>query len=186
MGGTFQIKYMIYLAEIDMQGNRRELHAKTIDIAQDEVLTCVGIHLYERFQKIAQTMRHEEQTWQLMYYASVLTLKKCFELEFEKRQGFSDLELICAEFLAIDESKLSRKQSKKNKKKLKKSQTNNQSKSQGDASIQDKDSNASKGSSVAQSSSSDENEASDDFKHDISIDIDAEIEKERVILKHAI
>lgn len=162
-----------------MQGNRRELHAKTLDIAQDEVLTCVGIHLYERFHKIAQAMRHEEQTWQLLYYASVLTLKKCFELEFEKRQGVSDLELICAEFLAIDESKLSKKQLKKNKKKLKKSQITNQSKRESDSSLIDKEAITSKAYSVGSSSSSDENEAMDDFKHDISIDIEAE--EERVI-----
>lgn len=164
-----------------MQGNRRELHAKTLDIAQDEVLTCVGIHLYQRFQKIAQAMRHEEQTWQLLYYASVLTLKKCFELEFEKRQGVSDLELICAEFLAIDESKLSKKQLKKNKKKLKKSQITNQSKRPGDLSIIDKEANTSKGSCVGLSSRSNDDEAMGDFKHDVSIDIDAEAEEERVI-----
>lgn len=69
-------------------------------------------------------MRIEEQTWQLLYNASIITLKKCFELEFEKRQGFSDLELICAELLAIDESRESRKQMKKERKKQKKQVSN--------------------------------------------------------------
>lgn len=118
------IANLISKAEVDIQGNKRELHAKTIDIAQEEVLTCVGIHLYERFHRICQTMRIEEQTWQLLYYTSVFTLKKCFELEFEKRQGFSDLDLICAEFLALDESRESRKQLKKERKKQKKQMSN--------------------------------------------------------------
>ena len=58
----------------------RELHAKTLDIAQEEVLTCIGIHLYERFHRVCQAMRAEEQTWQLLFYASVFTLKKSFEV----------------------------------------------------------------------------------------------------------
>lgn len=81
--------------------------------------------MYERFHRISQSMRMEEQTWQLLYYTCGITLKKCFELEFEKRQGYSDLELICAEFLAIDESRLSRKQLKKERKKQRK-QVNNE------------------------------------------------------------
>jgi hypothetical protein len=61
----------------------RELHAKTIDIAQEEVLTCIGIYLYERFHRVYQAMRAEEQTWQLLFYASVLTLKKSFEVNID-------------------------------------------------------------------------------------------------------
>lgn len=118
------ISSLIFKAESEIQGSRRERHAKTIDIAQEEVLTCIGIYLYERFHRICLSMRAEEQTWQLLFYTSVLTLKKCFELEFEKRQGISNLELICAEFVAMDESRLSRKQLKRERKKQRK-QTNN-------------------------------------------------------------
>jgi hypothetical protein len=60
--------------------SRRERHAKTMDIAQEEVLTCIGIHLYERFHRIYQSMKTEEQTWQLLFYTSVSTLKKSFEV----------------------------------------------------------------------------------------------------------
>ena len=60
--------------------SRRERHAKTLDIAQEEVLTCIGIHLYERFHRIYQSMKTEEQTWQLLFYTSVSTLKKTFEV----------------------------------------------------------------------------------------------------------
>ena len=60
--------------------SRRERHAKTIDIAQEEVLTCIGLYIYERFHRIYQAMKAEEQTWQILFYASILTLKKCFEV----------------------------------------------------------------------------------------------------------
>ena len=165
-----------FLAELNMQGNDREVHAKTPEVAQEEVLTCIGIHLYERFQKIAQAMRHEEQTWQLLYYASVLTLRRCFELEFEKRQGFSDLDLICAELLAIDESTSSRKELKRNKRKLKRSQ------------LAEKKSSVIKASESTQKSSSvckcscDENEVVHSSNLDNSIDMEDEEEEEDKVI----
>lgn len=63
---------------------RRERHAKTIDIAQEEVLTCLGIHLYERLHRIWQKLRAEEQTWQMLFYLGVDALRKSFEV---KNQG---------------------------------------------------------------------------------------------------
>lgn len=59
---------------------RRERHAKTIDIAQEEVLTCLGIHLYERLHKIGQKLRAEEQTWQLLFHTGIDVLRKSFEV----------------------------------------------------------------------------------------------------------
>ncbi|CAB1316884.1 unnamed protein product [Coregonus sp. 'balchen'] len=59
---------------------RRERHAKTIDIAQEEVLTCLGIHLYERLHRIWQKLRAEEQTWQMLFYLGIDALRKSFEL----------------------------------------------------------------------------------------------------------
>ena len=63
-----------------MDSRRRERHAKTLDIAQEEVLTCLGIYLYERLYKIWQKLRAEEQTWQMLFYVSVDALKKSFEV----------------------------------------------------------------------------------------------------------
>lgn len=59
---------------------RRERHAKTIDIAQEEVLTCLGIHLYERLHRIWQKLRAEEQTWQILFYLCIDALRKSFEV----------------------------------------------------------------------------------------------------------
>ena len=68
-------------------GNRRERHAKTIDIAQEEILTCVGVFLYERLVKVWQRLRAEEQTWQILFFLGVETLKKNLEIALESSEG---------------------------------------------------------------------------------------------------
>ena len=70
-------------------GNRRERHAKTIDIAQEEILTCIGVFLYERLVKVWLRLRAEEQTWQILFFLSVETLKKSLEIALEKCEGLS-------------------------------------------------------------------------------------------------
>lgn len=59
---------------------RRERHAKTLEIAQEEVLTCLGLFLFERLQRIHTRMREEEQTWDILFHVAVDTLKKNFEV----------------------------------------------------------------------------------------------------------
>jgi hypothetical protein len=83
------IKSLISRAEPEIHGNRRERHAKTLDIAQQEVLTCIGIYLYERFHRIFLGMRAEEQTWQLLLFTGIHTLKNSFEVTTTEREDFS-------------------------------------------------------------------------------------------------
>lgn len=66
---------LIARAEPDIEESRRERHAKTLDVAQEEILTCIGIYLFERFDKLYRTMRSEEQTWQLLFYISIDCLR---------------------------------------------------------------------------------------------------------------
>lgn len=73
---------------------RRERHAKTIDIAQEEVLTCLGIHLYERLHRIWQKLRAEEQTWQMLFYLGVDALRKSFEVGISLTVNFAELSFI--------------------------------------------------------------------------------------------
>ncbi|XP_069612645.1 gametogenetin-binding protein 2 isoform X3 [Ranitomeya imitator] len=119
------IAHLLGRAEPEFAGGyeRRERHAKTIDIAQEEVLTCLGIHLYERLHRIWQKLRAEEQTWQLLFYLGVDALRKSFEMAVEKVQGISRLEQLCEEFLEeerVHELKQERKrQKKKNRRKNK-------------------------------------------------------------------
>lgn len=51
-----------------------------MDVAQEEVLTCLGIHLYERLHRIWQKLRAEEQTWQMLFYLGIDALRKSFEV----------------------------------------------------------------------------------------------------------
>lgn len=66
---------LISRAEPDIDGSQRERHAKTLDVAQEEVLTCIGIYLFDRFDKIYRTIRSEEQTCQLLFYILINCLK---------------------------------------------------------------------------------------------------------------
>ncbi|KAM4699106.1 gametogenetin-binding protein 2 isoform 2-T2 [Discoglossus pictus] len=117
------IAHLLGRAEPEFAGGRRERHAKTIDIAQEEVLTCLGIHLYERLHRIWQKLRAEEQTWQMLFYLGVDALRKSFEVAVEKVQGISRLEQLCEEFLEeerVQELKQEKKrQKKKNRRKNK-------------------------------------------------------------------
>ncbi|KAG8451117.1 hypothetical protein GDO86_003400 [Hymenochirus boettgeri] len=119
------IAHLLGRAEPEFAGGyeRRERHAKTIDIAQEEVLTCLGIHLYERLHRIWQKLRAEEQTWQMLFYLGVDALRKSFEVTVEKVQGISRLEQFCEEILKeerVQELKQEKKrQKKKNRRKNK-------------------------------------------------------------------
>ncbi|KAK2558327.1 Gametogenetin-binding protein 2 [Acropora cervicornis] len=77
---TDYIAHLISRAEPELAGGRRERHAKTLDIAQEEVLTCLGIHLWERLHRLWQKLKTEEQTWQMLFYLGVDALKKSFEV----------------------------------------------------------------------------------------------------------
>ncbi|CAF0875517.1 unnamed protein product [Brachionus calyciflorus] len=92
------IAALISKAESEIKELRPERHAKTIDIAQDEILICIGLHLYERFFQIGQSLRIVEQSWKILFYSSVQALKK--RLDFEINQ-FENLDSLCAELEAI-------------------------------------------------------------------------------------
>jgi len=113
------IAHLIGRAEPELTG-RRERHAKTLDIAQEEVLTCLGIHLYERLHKIWQKLRAEEQTWEILFYLGLHALRQNFEVALEKKQGISNLELMCQELLEEEQAREMKREQKRQKKKKKK------------------------------------------------------------------
>ncbi|KAK7488218.1 hypothetical protein BaRGS_00020525 [Batillaria attramentaria] len=118
---------LIEKAEPELTGmNRRDRHAKTLDIAQEEVLTCLGIHIYERLYRIGQKLRAEEQTWELLFYLGVETLKRSFECAVEHKQGMSNLERMCEELLEEERAKEQRRELKRQKKKRRKANAKNE------------------------------------------------------------
>ena len=51
-----------------------------MEIAQEEILTCLGIHLYERLYKIHQKLKAEEQSLQILLYICIDALKQSFDV----------------------------------------------------------------------------------------------------------
>ncbi|XP_068239479.1 gametogenetin-binding protein 2-like isoform X3 [Palaemon carinicauda] len=113
------VSHIITRAEPELQG-RRERHAKTLEIAQEEVLTCLGLFLYERLQRIHTRMREEEQTWDILFHVALDALKKSFEVAVEEKQGYSKFELLCEELQRQELKEKAKKEKKKKKKKNKK------------------------------------------------------------------
>merc|ERR550532_1160451 len=114
------VSHLIEMAEPELSGLRQERHAKTLEIAQKEVLTCIGICLYERFQRIQQKLREGQQACDLLFYVALQSLKHSFEMAFESKQGISDLEKLCQEFDEEDRKRQVKAQKKRDKKKKKK------------------------------------------------------------------
>lgn len=100
--------------------SRRERHAKTLEIAQEEVLTCLGICVYERLHRIYVRMREEECTCQVFAAVAVDTLCRSFETAVEMKQGISQLELLYEELTKEELLKQQRKEQKKLKRRRKK------------------------------------------------------------------
>ncbi|CAF3689708.1 unnamed protein product [Adineta steineri] len=109
---------LISRAELEIRDSRRERHAKTLDIAQEEILTCIGIYLFERFDKIYRTIRSEEQTWKLLFYIAIDCLRLNFEKAVDCKQDFSiTLKILCDELCETDNVKIKKKPQKRSKRK---------------------------------------------------------------------
>ncbi|CAH1104268.1 unnamed protein product [Psylliodes chrysocephalus] len=117
---TDLITKLISRAEPELLGSRRERHAKTLEIAQEEVLTCLGICMYERLHRVYMRMREEECTCQVFAAVAVHTLSRSFETAVERIRGVSQLELLYAEFAREEQQKQIRREQKKIKRKRKK------------------------------------------------------------------
>ncbi|XP_077449058.1 gametogenetin-binding protein 2 isoform X2 [Stigmatopora argus] len=109
------IAHLLGRAEAEFGGGYEERHAKTIDVAQEEVLTCLGIYLYERLQRIWQKLRGEEQTWQLLFHVGIGEIRRSFETAVERTQGFSRLEQFVEELSEKEKAKQLKQEKKRQK-----------------------------------------------------------------------
>ncbi|XP_037896529.1 gametogenetin-binding protein 2-like isoform X1 [Glossina fuscipes] len=103
----------------------RERHAKTLEIAQEEVLTCVGMIMYERLRRAYVSLREEERACQLLAAVGVHALCRSFDMFVEKKQGISNLELLYQEISRAEKAKEHKREQKKLKKKKKKNEKKN-------------------------------------------------------------
>lgn len=107
--------------------SRRERHAKTMEVAQEEVVTCVGICLLERLQRVAQRLREEEQMVDMLQFASLQALRRSFEMAVESKRGISQLELFCEELSREEAVQKQRKEAKKQKRRKRRGKKDNTS-----------------------------------------------------------
>ena len=105
--------------------NKREKHAKTIEIAQEEILACVGMCIYDRLYKVFLRSREEENNYRIFAFAAVDLLYRQLEMEAQKKkQGKTNIEIYCEELEQKEQLKRSaeRKKLKKRKQMKKKKQ----------------------------------------------------------------
>ncbi|CAG7822902.1 unnamed protein product [Allacma fusca] len=114
------VSRLIAKAVPELVGSRRERHAKTMEIAQEEVLTCLGLTVFERLHRIQQKFREEERTWEIIMCIATQALRRSFEMAVEKKLGVSQLELLCEEISKEEQVKQQKKELKKQKRKRKK------------------------------------------------------------------
>ncbi|XP_011156996.1 gametogenetin-binding protein 2-like isoform X2 [Solenopsis invicta] len=102
----------------------RERHAKTLEIAQEEVLTCLGICIAERLHRIHRRMKEEETVCKVLAAVAVDALSRNFRSAIEAKQGISQLELLYKEFTREEIAKQNKREKLRLKRKKKKGRRN--------------------------------------------------------------
>jgi hypothetical protein len=128
---TDYIEDLIKRAEPEIIGSHsrhRERHAKTMEIAQEEVLTCIGMCIYNRLKKVQQCVKEEENACQVLAAVAVHALCRSFDMAVENKRGVN-VDLIYNE--------ISRKENQLKKRKMKKRKKRNDNKKQKDDDDQD-------------------------------------------------
>jgi len=122
------IDMLIHKAETEINGSylkQRERHAKTLEVAQKEILTCIGMIVYERLKKIYVSLREEERACQVLAAIGVHALSRSFNSAVESKQGISNLELCYQEISRAEKAKELKREQRKLKKKKKKIEKKN-------------------------------------------------------------
>ena len=95
-----------------------------MEIAQEEVLTCIGMCIYNRLKRIQQCVKEEENACQVLAAVAVHALCRSFDTAVENKLGVN-LELIYDEISREDrikEEQLKKRKMKKRKKRNEKKQ----------------------------------------------------------------
>lgn len=114
---------LIRRAEPELVGNgnrQRERHAKTLEIAQEEVLTCIGMCIFERFRRIYNCRKEEEGACQLLAVLALHGMYRSFDLAVEQKRGISNLELLYEEISQQEQRQELKREQKRLKKRQKK------------------------------------------------------------------
>ncbi|KAL6435221.1 hypothetical protein ACFW04_005356 [Cataglyphis niger] len=115
---TEYISTLIGRAQPELMG--RERHAKTLEIAQEEVLTCLGICIAERLHRVHRRLKEEETVCKVLAAVAVDALSRNFQMAVEVKQGISQLELLYEEITREEIAKQQRREKLRLKRKKKK------------------------------------------------------------------
>lgn len=132
-------------ADQEIVGDWGDRHARTIAEAQDEVLICLGMVIWDKMRALWTQLGTERRAEELLVHCAVSTLRRNFDVAVEALHGLEMMEQLLAE--EDDESRrlAKKKEKKKEKKKKRKSATKQK---------QDKAAAAPAGDSISNSSSS--------------------------------
>lgn len=92
-----------------------------MEIAQEEVLTCIGMCIYNRLKRVQQCVKEEENACQVLGAVAVYALCRSFDMAVENKRGVN-LELIYDEISRDEKIKEAKKEQKKLKKRKKKNE----------------------------------------------------------------
>ena len=110
------ISQLFTLAEPDIRGSRTERHTKTIEIAQQEVMICIGLALFDRIANIRQKLDEAEQTCDLLFLILLKQLRLKLDIAADEKRGVGDIELLLAELEGEDKKKDGKTEAQKEKK----------------------------------------------------------------------
>ncbi|KAL1140636.1 hypothetical protein AAG570_000566 [Ranatra chinensis] len=117
---TDYISALVARVQPDIMGSGGERHAKTLEIAQGEVITCLGLCVYERLQRIQLRLKEEETTCQVLAAVAVEALSRKFQTAVDLKRGATKLDLLFKELAKEELIKQQRKEQKKLKRKKRK------------------------------------------------------------------
>ncbi|RHY08593.1 hypothetical protein DYB30_001057 [Aphanomyces astaci] len=121
------LEYLLQLMDRADQEVVMDRHARTLAEAQDEVLTCLGLVVWDKLQMMWSKIQCEERSADLLLYCSIATIKHNFDVAVEALHGEEIMEQLLAEE-AEDEMRTVRKKEKRKEKKKKKKQQQAKSK----------------------------------------------------------
>ena len=100
-------------------GDWADRHARTTAEAQDEVLTCLGMVIWEKMQTIWNRDRCEKRAQELLIYVGMSCIRRSFNIAVENLHGEEMIEQLLAEEALEAQKKAKKKKKKKKSKKTK-------------------------------------------------------------------
>ena len=113
------VSQLITMAEPHINGLKQMRHAKSINDAEKEVLICIGIALFERFQRIQQKIDEGKRSCDLLLLVCLKSLRHKMEVAAERMKGETYVDQLCLELEIVEVNNRGAKKKKKKERKRK-------------------------------------------------------------------